>query len=53
MYFLIKRPFCTTIRENASINIHPQSKYPTYTLKTLMNIINKKKKLNIFEKKFE
>ena len=31
--FQLNDLFCTTIRENASINIHPQSKYPTYTLK--------------------
>ena len=31
--FQLNDLFCTTIRKIASINIHPQSKYPIYTLK--------------------
>ena len=33
MYFQLYDLFCTTILINASSNIHPQSKNPTYTLK--------------------
>ena len=33
MYFSIKRPFFALLFEKMNLLVHPQSKYPTYTLK--------------------